>query len=132
MIVVDTNVIAYLLIKGANTALAERVLDRDKEWAAPFLWRSEFRNVLSLYMRQNLMVIEDAKKFMADAEELMLSREFAVDSKEVLELAKTSGCSAYDCEFVVLAKKLAVKLVALDKKIIAAFPSVAESMDNYS
>lgn len=132
MIVVDTNVIAYLLIKGANTALAERVLDSDKEWAAPFLWRSEFRNVLSLYMRQNLMVIEDAKKFMTDAEELMLSLEFGVDSEEVLELAKTSACSAYDCEFVALANELSVKMVTSDKKLIAAFPSVAVSMDNYS
>lgn len=132
MIIVDTNVIAYLLIKGANTAVAERVLDSDKEWAAPFLWRSEFRNVLSLYMRQNLMVIEDAKKFMADAEELMLRREFAVNSDEVLDLAKTSGCTAYDCEFVALAKKLGVKLVTSDKKLIAAFPTVAVSMEIYS
>ena len=38
---VDTNVIAYLWLPGKRTAAAERLL---KDWNAPLLWRSEFRN----------------------------------------------------------------------------------------
>ena len=132
MIVVDTNVIAYLLIEGERTGAAQNILARDGEWAAPFLWRSEFRNILALYIRQNLMEFYIAKKIIGEAEELMLNREFEVISLDVLDLAKTSGCSAYDCEFVALAKKLGVKLVTFDKKLIAAFSSVAVSMDSYS
>jgi predicted nucleic acid-binding protein len=40
----------------------------------------------------------------------------------VLTLALESGCSAYDCEFVALAKQLGVKLVTEDAKLRRAFP----------
>ena len=132
MIVVDTNVIAYLLIPGDRTEIAELLLAKDKEWVAPFLWRSEFRNILALYIRQNIITLDQAKPVMTEAENLMLNHEFAVNSLDVLDLAKTSACSAYDCEFVALAKQLRVKLVTSDKRLIAAFPTVAMSMDNFS
>ena len=47
MIVVDTNVIGYLFLSSDQSVLAERALQKDNEWAAPILWRSEFRNVLT-------------------------------------------------------------------------------------
>lgn len=132
MIVADTNLIAYLLVPGEWTATAELIFTNETEWVAPFLWRSEFRNTLALYIRQKLIALDIAKELMAKAEKLMLNREFTVDSADVLELAKASACSAYDCEFVALAKRLGVELVTSDKKLIAAFPSVAVSMNSYS
>jgi len=41
----------------------------------------------------------------------------------VLELAHQSGCSAYDCEFITLAKKFKVPLVTSGKKLGKAFPT---------
>ncbi len=38
MIVVDTNIIAYLYLQGEHTAQAEKVLQKDSEWMAPLLW----------------------------------------------------------------------------------------------
>jgi predicted nucleic acid-binding protein len=48
-----------------------------------------------------------------------------VPSSDVLELAVSSGCSTYDCEFVVLARNLAIKLVTMDRKVLDAFPDLA-------
>ncbi len=48
MIVVDTNVVGYLFLSSEKSVLAERALEKDNEWATPILWRSEFRNVLSV------------------------------------------------------------------------------------
>lgn len=52
MIVVDTNVLAYLYLPGEYTAVAEVLLERDPDWAAPVLWRSEFRIILAGHIRR--------------------------------------------------------------------------------
>ena len=57
MIVVDTNVIAYLFIKGDYSDNAMKLLKSDPVWIVPYLWKSEFRNVLTLYIRQNHLTI---------------------------------------------------------------------------
>ncbi|MFP4031081.1 MAG: hypothetical protein ACLFRG_21355 [Desulfococcaceae bacterium] len=42
MIAVDTNVIAALVLPTSqNTESAEKLLDYDRYWVAPPLWRSE-------------------------------------------------------------------------------------------
>ncbi len=51
-----------------------------------------------------------------------------MDSYEVLHLAQISHCSAYDCEFVALARRLDVPLVTADKQILKAFPLIALSL----
>lgn len=49
MIVVDSNVLAYLYLPGEYSTAAEALLEQDSDWAAPILWRSEFRNILAGY-----------------------------------------------------------------------------------
>jgi predicted nucleic acid-binding protein len=51
--------------------------------------------------------------------------EYEVDSHMVLDLVNRSDCSAYDCEYVALAKQLGLKLVTMDRKVLRAFPEVA-------
>ncbi len=132
MIVVDTNVIAYLVIEGKQTAMALSVFRIDAEWAAPQLWRSEMRNLLSLYLRNRQMTIDEAVLAMNRSEAVIAGREYDVNSSRVLELAGQSGCTAYDCEFAYLAEKLTVPLVTADKKLLAAFPDIAVSMEAFS
>lgn len=125
MIVVDSNVLAYLYLPGGFTADTERLLEEDPDWAAPVLWRSEFRNILAGYVRRKALTFEQACSVQAEAESLMAGSEFEVDSRAVLELVRDSDCSAYDCEFVALAMKLDTKLVTEDKKLLRAFPTRA-------
>ncbi len=131
MIVVDTNVIGYLYLSSVYSEQAERALLKDAEWAAPLLWRSELRNVLALYMRKGWLSLEDAVHIMDEAVRLMAGREYTVDSVQVLELVEKSTCSAYDCEFVALARDLGVPLVTVDKQILRDFPREAVSLEAF-
>lgn len=128
MIVVDSNVLAYLYLPTEFSSQAERLLAKQPSWAAPVLWRSELRNVLALYMRKNLLTIEQAYDIQTAAETLLAGAEYDVPSLEVLRLVESSECSAYDCEFVALAKQLGTKLVTADKKILKQFPKIAVSL----
>lgn len=131
MIVVDTNTIAYLYLPTDYTDDVEQLLASDPHWVAPSLWRSEFRNILALYLRKNILDLETAYHMQAQAEALLSKNEFEVDSTSVLTLANESRCSAYDCEFVSLAKSLDTNLVTADKKLLAAFPELAVSAKNH-
>lgn len=128
MIVVDTNVLAYLLLPGPRTELAELLRRQQRQWAAPRLWRSEFRNVLSTHLRQDLLNLPDAVALMERAERMMAAHEEAVSSEHVLQLVSTSRCSSYDCEFVAAAQQLGVPLITEDRALLAAFPEVAQSL----
>ena len=127
MIVADTNLIAYLFLNGVHTDIAEEVYRRDPEWAAPILWRSEFRNVLAHYMRRGQLGYDDAIRIFEAAEMTVEGREFTPATARILELVDESTCSAYDCEFVGLAEDLRVSLVTSDRQVLAAFPSLARS-----
>jgi len=125
VIVVDTNVIAYLLIRTLHSAESDRALALDRDWAAPYLWRSEFRNVLLQYLIAGRMDVVTALEYARDAQLLLHGREYNVDAAAVLPLAVQSNCSAYDCEFVALAQSLGVPLVTSDRKLAARFKSTA-------
>jgi len=125
MIVVDTNVLAYLYLPGELTSAAEALLEHDPHWIAPLLWRSEFRNILAGYMRRKSLTLDQAHTVQSEAEGLLAGSEYEVDSLRVLELVRDSDCSAYDCEFIALAQTLETKLVTMDAKLLKAFPNVA-------
>lgn len=127
MIVVDTNLLVYLYVRGQRTAQAEAVLVRDPLWVAPLLWRSEFRNTLMGLVRRRELHLDDAVRMAHDAERRMTGGEYSVPSQPVLQRASESGCSAYDCEFVALAKDLDIPFVTADRQILRAFPSTALS-----
>lgn len=131
MIVVDTNVISYFYLTSEYSVMAEHLFLKNPTWVAPFLWRSEFRNVLSFYIRKQIITLHDAMLIFETAENLLQGREYEVNSNQVLKLSQESGCSAYDCEFINLAQDLSVPLVTMDKKILANFKSTALSIQNY-
>jgi len=132
MIIVDTNVIGYLYLTSERSAQAEQALLKDPLWSAPLLWRSEFRNVLAFYIRKKIIRLGEAQQLMEEALHLMHAREFEVASHQVLGLAASSTCSAYDCEFVALAKDLDAPLITVDKQILSQFPETAISLEKFA
>ena len=129
MIVVDTNVVAYLYLPTDFTTAAESLLVSEPDWAAPILWRSELRNILAGYKRRKDLTFEAARDIQAEAEGLLAGNEHEVDSSRVLELVRDSDCSAYDCEFVALAVHLGTRLVTMDAKLRRAFPRHTVSLE---
>lgn len=131
MLVADTNLIAYLWIPGEHTSEAERLVRKDPDWAVPLLWRSEFRNLLAGYVRSGNLQLELALQLTEEAERFVAGKEYGVPSPRVVEAAVASKCSAYDCEFVVLAEDLGVKLVTTDRQVLKAFPRQAVSIQRF-
>ena len=128
MIVVDTNILAYRWLPGPRAADAEALLRRDPEWAAPLLWRSEFRNVLAGYMRTGKLTPDEAEQAVRHAARGLLGGEHAVSDHAVLSLVAKTGCTAYDCEFAALAQALGVTLVTEDKALRTALPKLCRSL----
>src|SRR5438105_15765095 len=122
MIVVDTNVVAYLFLRGEFAPQAEAWLRRDREWAAPVLWRSELRNLLGGYLRRKQMTFEAVREIQREAEALLIGNEHEVDSQRVLEPVGDSECSASDSELVSAAIRLGVTLLTAAGKLLKAYP----------
>jgi predicted nucleic acid-binding protein len=130
VIVADVSLIAGFALDTGQAELADAVCRADAVWAAPLLWRSEFRNVLGRCLQAGL-TMEAALLAWEAAEEIMGGREYRVSSAPVLELAWRSKCPAWDCEYVVLARDLDVPLVTADRRILRAFPKVAVSLEQF-
>jgi len=79
VIVVDTNVVAYALIQGTQTALARQVRQRDPFWRLPTLWRHEFLNILAVYVRRGGARLREAAFLWGQAVKLLSPGEQAVD-----------------------------------------------------
>lgn len=131
MIVADTNIISYLLLPTSFSDEVDRLFTLDSAWIAPTLWKSEFRNVLALYLRKEIITFEKVLQLQETAESIMDNNEFDVSSSQVLTLVNQSNCSAYDCEFVALAKHQNIPLVTQDKKVLREFPDNTLSIANF-
>jgi len=132
VIVADASLIACFAVRDEHSELADAVCAADAVWVAPLLWRSEMRNALVKYMQHAGMSLEVALLAFHSAEEIITGREYALDSRAVLELAAQSKCTAYDCEYVALARDLDVPLVTADQEILRAFPKTAVSLEKFA
>lgn len=122
VIVVDTNLLIGAVFEASPVSLA--VVKRDPVWAAPALWRSEFRSVLAALIRTQQMPGDEALRGYAEAEELV-RQTFEAETPRIVKLIQPSPCTAYDLEFVALAEQLNVPLVTNDRQILKAFPGRA-------
>lgn len=130
MIVADTNLIVYLFITGDQTELAQKVLDKDPYWIVPPLWRSEFRNVLASYIRRGITLVQ-AEQVMQNAMQTLEKRQVVPSEDEIFDLIANSSCTAYDCEFVALARQLNIHLVTADKQLLREFSDCTISLEEF-
>lgn len=131
MIVVDVNVIAYLLIQGDKTASAQQVYRNEPEWHVPTLWRHEFLNVLATFVRHGGGGITDAEVLWQRGLSSLSSHEHSVDMVDALHLATQHGISAYDAQYISLANALGTPCITEDQRLQKVFPNTAYSMAQF-
>ena len=132
MIVVDNSVLVYFWLPSRFAGWAEAAKARDGIWAAPVLWRAEFRNVLAAYLRKKLLTLSEAVAGYVNVQRDLGGHEFTVPTERILKLVSVSSCTAYDCEYVALAEDLGVPLVTTDKQILREFPKIAVALEKFA
>ena len=128
MIVVDANVVAHFFIEGGKTALARKVREHDPHWIVPEIWRHEFLNILVTSCLFAKLPQATAERIWRDAEDLLRGGIYAPSMQDALSAAVERSTTAYDAEYVVLAKARSVTCVTEDVPLQKAFPETAVSM----
>ena len=125
--VVDTNVVAYLLLGTAPFAKEARAgFERVVTPLAPAHWEAELANVVWMAVRAGVVSPADGPA------RLGLARRLGIESIATSTLSQgallrsiESGVSVYDTLFVELAARSACPLLTFDKAVLKAFPDIA-------
>jgi predicted nucleic acid-binding protein len=127
MVVVDTNVLAYLLIEGDRTKQAQALFAKDSDWRSETFLLVEFSNVLTTYRRVRALSAQQAESLLAEAASRV--RELLnIPNLHALRCAQRFAVSAYDARFLAVADILGVKLVTENAKLRAAAPALTRSI----
>jgi predicted nucleic acid-binding protein len=131
MIAVDVNTIACHWFISPHSNAIKELFSKDSDWVAPALWRSEFRNILANQIRFQKLALLDALEIWSGAEKMMKRKELLTNTSSVLILVAESNCSAYDCEYIAVARHFNVNLITYDKQLIKEFPDIAMTAEQY-
>lgn len=127
MIVVDTNVLAYLLVEGDRTAQAQALYARDSDWRSEGFVLIEFSNMLATYVRARRLDAAAAKEMLASAERT-LAATINIPHSRALAIAAEFGVSAYDARFLAAARGMESRLVTEDTKLHRVAPALTQSI----
>lgn len=127
MVVVDTNILAYLLIAGDRTRDARSLYSKDADWKSDAFVLVEFSNILATYMRSGALSRRQAEALLVEAEKCV---RVLVNLPHVraLRVAEQFIVSAYDARFLGAAQSLGARLVTEDARLRAAAPALTISL----
>ena len=115
MLVVDAGTLAELII--AKNPAARAAFLKDPDWAAPPLWRSDFRRVLWSRISDGELKMSGALRALDHACQVIGDNEVEPDVELVLDLAFTKGLDLYDAEYVAVAQALGARLLTFDPNL---------------
>lgn len=128
MVIVDTNVLAYLLLDGIPTPSARALRTLDPDWHTESFALVECSNVLATHVRVGGLTATEAGDLLAEIEELVRDGLHTVALETALEFAVRYSVSAYDARFLALADELGGRLVTEDAKLRKAAPDLTRSL----
>ena len=125
--VVDTNVVAYLLLGTEGFAReSRRFIGMLDEGMAPAVWEAELANAVWMAVRQGVLPLDEGGKRLTAAARLRIR---SVSNQSLwhgaLVRGVRAGIAVYDALFVELAVREALPLATFDRAILGAFPNVA-------
>jgi predicted nucleic acid-binding protein len=125
--VIDTNVVAYLLLgTEAFVDEARACLERVSTPLAPAHWEAELANVVWMAVRAGVVPPLEGPARLGLARRLgIASIATATLCHGALLRSIESGVSAYDTLFVELAARSGCPLLTFDTAVLKAFPGVA-------
>src|SRR2546428_11481849 len=128
MLLVDTNVVVYLLIHGEQTRAAQELRSRDPDWRSEAFLLVEFTNVLAFSIATKRMTLSLAADLLTRATALFDGKLGRIPHSSVLATAVRHRVSAYDARFLALADQLGSRLVTEDARLRAAAPALTQSL----
>ena len=128
MLLVDTNVVAYLLIEGHHTEAAQQLRRRDPDWCSEAFLLVEFTNVLASSIAIRRMPLGLAEDCLGKAVALFEGKLQSMPPASVLAAAVRHRVSAYDARFLALAEAIGLPIVTEDKKLRDAAPNLTQSL----
>lgn len=131
MIIAGTCLIFHLFNETLLTANAQKILDKDRYWILPPLWREEYANVLSKLARKERRAIGDVINHFNYTLDEMKNYEISVDTKRALQISIEYKISVYDAHFVALAIDFNTVLVTEDKEILNNCSTLALNLHDF-
>jgi predicted nucleic acid-binding protein len=129
MLLVDTNILAYLLIEGDLTSKVQDLYRCDADWHSDEFILVEFSNILATYVRTGDLTFARAASLLARAETLLSGRLASVPHAEALAMAHKCRVSVYDARFLVAADSRRARLVTEDQSLQRAAPDLTWSLE---
>ncbi len=125
--VIDTNVVAYLLLGAEAFADEARAcLEHVSTPLAPAHWEAQLTNIVWMAIRAGVLPTAEGPARLGLARRLGIETiSTATLCQGALLRAIESGISAYDTLFVELAARSTCPLLTFDKALLKAFPDIA-------
>jgi len=127
MRVVDTNIVAYLLLSGDRTEQAQARWKADRGWRSDTFLCVEFGNLLATQVRAKTLTLAEAVSLLDRAGSPVQGMS-KVSHADALRIAAAFGVSAYEARFLAAVKTLGTKLVPDDVRPRKAVPAMIQSL----
>ncbi len=131
MIVIDANILIYSLIECEYSPLVHKLREKDSDWRTTALCLHETLNVLATYQRRKVLSLAQCCKLLDHADHFIKVAQCEVKMEEALAVAAKYAITGYDAQYVALAQSLNAPLITEDRKLRAAVPGIALSMQEF-
>ena len=129
-ILVDANIVVYLLLKSDKTEMARQLFEQSSRWVSESFMPIELTSAFITAVRIKENTEKQAAFYMEHAHELFPSINLLkANHYRAMEMAMKYKVSAYDARYLVIARELDTRLVTNDKPLRKAAPELTMSLD---